>query len=201
MTEIIPPTYIAGLDLETTGLSQPDGHRIIELALSIYNLDTGVKVGDRVKRFNPQRPIDPEAQAIHGITFEELAAEPVWETGAAEVEKLLRRCTYVVAHNGEGFDMPFLYGELLRAGCGLPPVIVIDTMLQARWATADGNLPNLKALCFACGVPYDTTRAHAALYDVQVMMDCFFRQRATGFFHLPHDPYRYTLSSIKKEKR
>lgn len=193
---------LAGADIETTGLSQPDGHRIIEIALSIYDLDSRTKVGQIAKRFNPQRPIDPDAQAIHGIAFEDLAGEPLWEAEAPKIESLLRQCRYVVAHNGLGFDMPFVYGELLRAGRGLPEVGLVDTMLQARWATPDGSLPSLKALCFACGVDYDTTRAHAAMYDVDVMLQCFFRQHDKGFFQLPLDTYRYTVpkSKAKKEK-
>lgn len=196
-----PKTLVAGLDLETTGLDQPEGHRIIEIALSIYDLDTQAHVGKFETRINPQRPIDPAAQEVHGISFDMLTHAPLWSAVAPKVSAILARCRYVVAHNGIGFDLPFLYGELIREGCALPEVYVIDTMLQARWATPDGSLPNLGALAFACGVPYDSDKAHAALYDVDVMMSSFFSQFKRGFFQLPTEPYRYTVPKPRKAKK
>ena len=190
---------VAGLDLETTGIDQTEGHRIIELALAFHDLNTGARIGHYEARINPQRSIDPAAQAVHGISFDQLVDKPVWEGVAPKVCQLLARTNYIVAHNGEGFDMPFLYGELLRAGQALPKVGVIDTMLQARWATADGALPSLKALCFACGVEYDPSKAHAALYDVDVMMQSFFSQLSKGFFSLPTSEYIYKVPTPKKK--
>jgi DNA polymerase-3 subunit epsilon len=192
---------VGGLDLETTGLEQAGGHRIIEVALSMHDLTTHELIGKFTTRINPQRSIDPKAQEVHGISFESLAGEPLWEAVAPKVEALLRRCDYVVAHNGEGFDMPFLYAELLRAGRGLPSVGLVDTMLQGRWATADGVVPSLKALCFACGVPYDTALAHGALYDTDVMMESFFSQLKKGFFQLPLTPYAFKAPTLKKDAK
>lgn len=200
-TPTAPRLLASGLDIETTGLDQTEGHRIIEIALSVYDLNTAVKVGQFATRVNPQRGIDPKAQEVHGITFEDLAHEPVWEVVAPKVHAILARCKYMVAHNGYSFDAPFVAGELLRVGLPMPELGVVDTMLQARWATADGALPNLGALCFACGVPYDPSKAHGAIYDVDVMMQCFFRQFSRGFFHLPPEPYRYTVPAPRKEKK
>lgn len=191
-------TLIAGLDIETTGLSQADGHRIIEVALDIYDLNAARRIGSFVSRVNPQRPIDPDAQDVHKISFDMLTHEPLWGAVAPKVSALLGRCHYVVAHNGDGFDMPFVYAELMREGCSLPNPGLIDTMLQARWATADGSLPNLGALCFACGVDYDTNKAHGALYDVEVMMASFFSQYPRGFFQLPTAPWKFKPPESRK---
>jgi DNA polymerase-3 subunit epsilon len=195
-----PRILIAGLDIETTGLSQVDGDKIIEIAIAIHDLNTQELVGSFATRINPQRPIDPKAQEVHGISFDMLADKPLWGAVAPKVSAILSRCQYVVAHNGEGFDMPFIYGELLSEGCSLPSVSVVDTMLQARWATADGTVPNLGGLCFACGVPYDKAKAHGALYDVEVMMAAFFSQYSKGFFKLPTHTYAYSVPKSKKKE-
>ena len=80
--------------------------------------------------------------------------------------------------------------DVLRMG--MPTDIpIIDTMIQGRWATPDGAVPNLEALCFACNVEYDRNKAHGATYDVSVMMACFFKQYERGFFTLPSSPYVY----------
>lgn len=191
-------TIVGGLDFETTGLSQPDGHRIIEAALILYDLNTGDKLGQYTTRLNPERGIDPKAEAVHHISYDSLIGKPTWDVVAPKLNSLVSRCEYLVAHNGIGFDAPFLFGELIRVGEVLPSVRIIDTMVQGRWATPDGAVPNLQALCFASGVPYDTALAHGALYDVQVMMDCFFKHIKTGFFTLPTETYRYTVPKGKK---
>lgn len=192
---------VAGLDTETTGLSQVDGHRLVEVAAVIYDLDTRAELGRFETRLNPQRGIDAKAQEVHGISYEELVGKPLWETVAPKLSTLLSKCHYVVAHNGEGFDLPFVWGEFLRVGAPMPEVRLVDTMLQGRWATPDGAVPNLGALCFASGVPYDKDKAHGATYDVEVMMACFFEQYPRGFFSLPADPFRYVRPASKKEKK
>ncbi len=191
-------TLIAGFDTETTGLDQTAGHRLVEVALVIYDLETQVEKGRFETRLNPQRGIDPKAQAVHGISYDELIGKPLWETVAPKLSALLSKCQYVVAHNGVGFDAPFVWGEFIRVGVPLPDVRLVDTMLIGRWATPDGSVPNLQALCFACGVPYDKSKAHAAVYDVQVVMECFFKQHPRGFFPLPLDTYKYVVPKGKK---
>jgi len=188
---------IAGLDIETTGLDQAAGHRIIEVAVIIYGATSHTERARYSTRLNPERGIDPKAQAVHGITYEELVGKPTWPAIAPKLSLLLSKCHYVVAHNGLGFDLPFVWGEFLRAGVSLPEIRLTDTMLQGRWATPDGAIPNLAALCFACGVDYDKSKAHAATYDVEVMMACFFKQLPRGFFSLGSEPFRYTLPKEK----
>jgi DNA polymerase-3 subunit epsilon len=187
------------LDFETTGLSQEDGHRFIECALMLADLDTGAVLGKVEQRLNPQRGIDEKAQAVHHIAFEDLIACPLWDAFAPKLAALLGKCNYVVAHNGEGFDIPFMYREFIRVGIAPPVVNLVDTMLSGRWATADGAVPNLKALAWACDVPYDTEKAHAAMYDVEVMKDCFFAQYPRGFFKLPTAPF-VLQATVKKGK-
>lgn len=182
------PTLIGGCDIETTGLSQEDGHRIIEIAV-VIRTPQGAPVGRWSTPVNPERGIDEDATKIHGKRLEDLLAAPTWSVVAPKLSALLAKLPYCVMHNGIGFDAPFIYRELLRAGQPLPRMAITDTMVQGRWATPDGALPNLKALCFACDVPYDPEAAHGADYDVDVMLDCFFKQLPRGFFTLATAPY------------
>jgi DNA polymerase-3 subunit epsilon len=180
---------IGGLDLETTGLKQEDGHRIIEIAISIYRYNPETHVRANVlrweQRINPGRSIDPAAQAVHKIPFEALVGMPVWPEVAPRVAKLMAKCDFLVAHNGDGFDLPFIAMELLRVGVAVPDVLSVDTMTAGRWATPLGKSPSLRELAFACDVPYDPEKAHAALYDVDVTMECFFLGLEQGFFQIP----------------
>jgi DNA polymerase-3 subunit epsilon len=175
---------ITGLDTETTGLHQDKGHRLIEVCMRFYR-ENGTLLKGFVQRYNPQRAIDPAAQAIHGIAIEDLAHEPVWDVAAAsKVAALMKHSQLIVCHNA-AFDIPFICGELQRVGVPIPEVHVFCTFENGHWATPLGKPPSLGELCFGCGIPYDTSQAHAAEYDVSVMMDCFFKGVRWGQFKLP----------------
>jgi len=172
--------YIAGFDIETTGL-EAEEHRIVELGLCLYNHD-GTPKARIEQRFNPRRSITPKAQEVHGIDISELLDKPLFGDWAPKLLPVLAKCDLLVAHNGEDFDMPFLAQELLRNGLSIPSVQTFDTMKQGRWATASGKYPSLKELCFACDVVYDEAQALGAIYDIEVMMACFFKGWKWGFF-------------------
>lgn len=173
---------ITGLDTETTGLSQVTGDKIIEIALLTYDSDSRSLVDKYVQRIDPQRAIDPKAQAVHHISYEELVGCPVWDDIAGEVSSRLSKSSLLIAHN-MGFDGPFIAGELGRVGMAVPNVPSFCTMESGRWACFDGKLPKLMELCFALDVTYDPSAAHAADYDVMVMMECFWKARDRGFFN------------------
>lgn len=175
---------ITGLDTETTGLEQAAGHRIIEIALCHFDLAARKKVDEFVQRIDPQRPIDPQAQAVHGIAYTDLVGMPTWEDVAARVSHELGRSDLLIAHN-MGFDGPFIGAELLRAGQLLPNAQSFCTMENGRWACFDGKFPKLQELCFALDVDYDPAQAHAALYDVERMMECYFKAMDRGFYPQP----------------
>lgn len=177
---------IAGTDLETTGLLEPE-HRIIEAHVGLYEWDgtTGRKVDEKTWRIDPKRSIDAKAKAVHKITEADLIGKPTWDVVGPEVAAELAKAKVVVAHNGLGFDFLFLIQEWERIRCAIPDFIPYDTMLEGRWATEMGTVPNLGALCWACGVPYDASSAHAADYDVDRMMDCYFFGLKRGTFKIP----------------
>ena len=174
-------TLIAGLDIETSGLEQADGHRIIEIAILTYDFNTRRLVDSYVQRIDPERSIAAAAQEVHGISYEDLVGCPKWEAVAPIVASKLAVCTMFFAHNMK-FDGPFVGAELLRVKQPLPTTEPFCTMENARWATPNGKYPRLGELCFALGVDYDTDKAHGASYDVQVMTECFWRGFDRGFY-------------------
>ncbi len=181
-------TIVAGLDIETTGLEYGD-HRLIELYVGLWDLASKSLIEELSKRIHPQRSILADASRIHGIYAHDLVGCPTWDEIAAPALAFIKRADFIVGHNAERFDGPFLDYEFERVGLtkiGLP---IADTFMQGQHATHDGSRPNLGNLCFAYGVDYDPERAHAADYDVQVCMACFFKGLDWGFFTLP-EPIR-----------
>ncbi|MEO9387183.1 MULTISPECIES: 3'-5' exonuclease [Chromobacterium] len=176
---------IIGFDLETTGLLEPDTHgenRIIELAALLYD-ERGTLKNKIVRRFNPGRPIGAKATEVHGIVFEMVAMEPMFQDLAEKITPILRAADLIVAHNGLGFDMPFYNKEIISLGMApLSKEKFFDTMIASPWATFYGKSPNLGELCFALDVDYDPSKAHAAEYDVDCMMKCYFEGVRRGVY-------------------
>src|SRR4051812_48364830 len=166
-------SLIIGLDIETTGLTWGD-HRIVEVYAGLWDSTTQKLIRDTNIRINPERSIGVEAQRVHGIAITDLAGCPTWDQVAGKVWSALNISDVLVAHNGQEFDLPFLNHEFERVGQPKIDKPLVDTM-SCRWATFTGAVPSLQALCFACDVPYDKAKAHAAEYDVHVLMKCFFK--------------------------
>lgn len=166
-------TLVLGLDTETSGKLTED-HRIIEIYAGLWDLEAKTRLRDFYRRIDPQRSIAAEAIAVHHITNTDLVGCPTWSMIGGELSDFAKDATFVVAHNGAEFDLPFINQEQRRTGHSALLMPVVDTMKQARWATPNGKLPTLGELCFACDVAYDADLAHAAEFDVKVMMDCFF---------------------------
>lgn len=175
---------ITGVDTETTGLSQEDGHRIVEICFRTYNTDTQTLVNSYIQRINPQRSIDAKAQEVHGISLSDLSGKPTWKDCVEDIQAMMREADVMIAHNMK-FDGPFIALELMRVGADVPPIEAFCTMENGRWATPNGKNPNLGELCFALGVDYTPEKAHSAEYDVDVMMKCLFKGMDRRFYTIP----------------
>lgn len=98
-------------DLETTGINTSKD-RIVELYM-IKILPDGSRT-ELFQRFNPGIPIPPEITAIHGISNEDVASEPNFESKATELNAFLNNCDFA-GFNSNKFDFPMLVEEFYRA--------------------------------------------------------------------------------------
>ena len=157
-------------DTETTGLDWRD-ERIIELGG--VELINRFPTGRTFHRYlNPQgRGIDPEAQAVHGITAADLVDKPTFADIADEFLEFIDGAS-LVAHNS-GFDMAFINAELGRLGqTGIDPGRVVDTLALARRRHPMG--PNsLDALCRRYGIDNSHRTKHGALLDSELLAEVY----------------------------
>ena len=104
------------VDLETTGLSPRQGHRVIEIgAVAVEN---GAVVGEFTTLIDAGVPVPAVVQAIHGITDEMLAGQPPPEEVLPRFNAFIAD-SVLVAHNA-AFDVRFLRHEFARLKMGLP---------------------------------------------------------------------------------
>jgi len=181
---------IIGADIETTGLEQEKGERIIEIAMLKASYDTETQtfklLGKYAQKFNPDMRISTKAQEVHGISIDDLTECPLWEEKAGEIAKILNYCDLFVAHN-VAFDASFIVGELLRVGIEPRDIKTFCTMDNGRFATWDGSTPSLRKLCQALDITYDVSKAHGAEYDIALTMRCLFLGLKKNLFKLPEN--------------
>jgi DNA polymerase-3 subunit epsilon len=157
-------------DTETTGLDSRED-RVIEIG--------GIELVNRFptgrtfhKYINPQgRPIHPDAQAVHGISADDLADKPGFQEIAGEFLAFIDGAT-LVAHNA-GFDIAFLNVEFGRLGHpAIEPDRVVDTLVLARRKHPMG--PNsLDALCRRYGIDNTHRTMHGALLDSELLAEVY----------------------------
>ena len=104
-------------DIESTGLNVASD-RIVEI--SIVKVSPGApgepnKVEVKTRRINPTIPITPGAQAIHGISDEDVKDCPTFKQVAKSLAHLMEGCD-IAGYNSLKFDIPMLAEEFLRAG-------------------------------------------------------------------------------------
>ncbi len=175
-------------DVETTGTRVEEGDRIIQIgALELVDL---MPTGRSFNRLvNPERPVDPGAVAVHGITDEMLRDQPVF---AAVVDEFLAFIgdAPLVAHNAE-FDRGFLNAELMRIGRDpLPADRFIDTLAIAR-QRFPGQRNSLDHLCRRFGIDLSERDRHDALVDCRLLAAVYLELRGgrqAGLDLLAEDP-------------
>ena len=162
------------LDTETTGLEPAEGHRIVEIgALELVNhVATGRTFHEYI---NPERPMPPEAEAIHGLTDAFLADKPVFAAVAQAFAAFIGDAPLVI-HNA-AFDMRFINSEFEKVGLPLLPMSrAVDTVAMAR-RRFPGAQANLDALCRRFGVDNSGREKHGALLDSELLAEVYLELR------------------------
>jgi DNA polymerase-3 subunit epsilon len=157
-------------DTETTGLDPAGGDRIVEIGCieMINRAETGRHFH---AYFNPERPMPPGAEAVHGLSDIFLSDKPRFSEKAGELLEFIEDSP-LVAHNA-GFDFGFLNHELNN--CGREPVCMtrmVDTLGLAR-TRHPGAKHSLDALCSRFGVDRSQRVKHGALLDAQLLAQVY----------------------------
>ncbi len=170
---------LVAFDLETTGIDV-DRDRIVQIAVVRVSPDGRRAALDSL--VNPERPIPPQATAVHGIRDEDVRDAPTFAQLRSEVEEMFKEAD-LAGFNSIRFDLPLLQAELKRAGgfLDLRGVRHLDAMrifhaMEPR---------DLSAACrFYCD--RELTGAHNALADVNATLDVLDAQLAR-YQELPRD--------------
>lgn len=165
------------LDTETTGMNTAGGpvylgHRIIEIGcVEVINRKlTGNHYHVYIK---PDRPVDPEAIQVHGITDEFLRDKPAFRQIADEFLDFIRGAE-LIAHNAP-FDVSFMDYEFSKLGLDFKTAdicSITDTLAMAR-DLFPGKRNNLDVLCDRYGIDNSHRTLHGALLDAEILADVY----------------------------
>jgi exodeoxyribonuclease X len=108
-------------------------------------------------RVNPERPIEPGAFAVHGISNEDVADSPT----LADLAPHLNFITHVIAHNAS-FDLRMLKGHV-------NPTHTLCTLSLARKYITGTTNHKLETLQRELNLP--AQKSHSALGDVHTTRD------------------------------
>lgn len=164
------------LDTETTGLDPRGGHRLVEIAC--VELEDYLPTGRTFHRYvHPERPVDPEAVRVHGLTTAFLADKPIFaDADVCEALVAFIGDATIVAHNA-AFDREFVNQELARVG--LPPMPEsrwIDTLSMAA-QRFPGVHNSLDALCKRFRLSLSERDKHGALIDARLLAEVYLELR------------------------
>lgn len=157
-------------DLETTGFKFSEGHRIVEIgAVELIN---GAVTGRNFHSYiNPERDMPIGAYQVHGLSAEFLRDKPLFaDPNVAPAFLDFVGDAQLIAHNGIGFDLPFLNDELGAARLKRLGNRIIDTLHLAR-RKFPGAPASLDALCSRFGIDTSTRErdGHGALLDSRLL--------------------------------
>lgn len=170
---------IVFFDLETTGVDITHD-RIVEISI-IKVMPDGQEI-EKTRRINPGIPIPVAATAVHGITDEDVANEPMFKQVAKSLANELQGCD-LAGFNSNRFDIPMLDQEFQRAGvkfdfskCRFVDVQTIFHKKEQRTLVA--------AYRFYCGKELDG--AHSANADTRATLEVL-KAQIERYDDLPSD--------------
>ena len=158
------------LDIETTGLSFKEGHKIVEIAcIETNELIPTKKIFHKI--INPERNVPEEAFKIHGFSTEFLKQKPKFHQVADELLNFINDNDLII-HNAP-FDLPFINHQLkLIKKNIISKNKIIDTLELAR-SKYPGTSNSLDALCRRFNVDLSRRVKHNAVLDCEVLREVY----------------------------
>jgi DNA polymerase III subunit epsilon len=157
------------LDTETTGLAPSEGHRVIEISC-LEIIDRALTGRYFHTYLQPERPIDPAAAAVNGISDAMLVGQPRFAEIASTLLDFVQGAELII-HNA-AFDLGFLNQELSQLTPPRGPLesycSIFDTLTLAR-TRHPGKDNSLEELCKRYRVCLLNPQQPAALRDADAL--------------------------------
>ncbi len=173
------------VDLETGGFDAQK-HALLELAAVIVDMDESGKLYKKHTIHSHIQPfagakIDPEALKVNGIQpnhplriakTEQQALDELFAGLKKHLQDASCSRAIMVAHNAM-FDMAFLQAAVARCKLKSSPFHSFSTFDTVTLGGVMTGQTVLARIAEACGLEYDSQKAHGARYDAELTADIF----------------------------
>ena len=158
------------LDTETTGLSNKEKHRIVEIGC--IELNNQIPTNNIFhEHINPQRSVSEEAYKVHGYSDKFLYDKKTFAEIAEDFLDFINGKKLII-HNAP-FDLSFLNYELkLIKKKEIDKKNIIDTLEIAR-IKYPGSQNSLDALCKRFNINNSKREKHSALIDCELLKEVY----------------------------
>ena len=158
------------LDIETTGLSIIEKHKIVEIGC--IELENQISTNKIFHEYlNPQRPVSEDAYKVHGYSDNFLSDKKTFSEIAESFLKFIKD-KKIIIHNA-AFDLSFLNYEFrLINQKAINKNNIIDTLEIAR-RKYPGSQNSLDALCKRFNIDNSKREKHSALIDCQLLREVY----------------------------
>ena len=161
------------LDTETTGLDLQSGNRIIEIGC-VELIDRKFTGNEFHTFLNPERPIEPGAFKVHGVSLDSLSDKPVFKDIYEDFLEFIKEAE-VLIHNAD-FDVSFLNNELklLNIQTTIDEHVsnIVDTLSLAR-QLHPGQRNSLDVLTDRYNIEGYDRSYHGALLDSKILGEVY----------------------------
>jgi len=158
------------LDIETTGLSITQDHRIVEIGC--IELNEQIPTNKIFHEYiSPQRKVSEEAYKVHGYSDKFLADKKKFSEIAEKFLDFIKE-KKIIIHNAD-FDLGFINYELRKIKRkALDRTNIIDTLELAR-KKFPGAQNSLDALCKRYNIDNSKREKHSAIIDCKLLKEVY----------------------------
>lgn len=161
------------LDTETTGLDLQSGNRIIEIGC-VELIDRKFTGNEFHTFLNPERPIEPGAFKVHGVSLDSLSDKPVFKDIYEDFLAFIKDAEILI-HNAD-FDVSFLNNELklsnIQTTLNEHVSNIVDTLSLAR-QLHPGQRNSLDVLTDRYNIEGYDRSYHGALLDSKILGEVY----------------------------
>ena len=178
-------------DLETTGVNVAKD-RVVEI--SILKVFPNGNKESKTWLVNPEMPIPPQTTAVHGITDEKVANEPIFKQLSKDIYKMIKGSD-LAGFNSDRFDIPLLAEEMLRAEIDVDFKKYLTVDVQTIFHKMEKR--NLSAAYkFYCGKDLDN--AHSAEADTNATYEVL-KSQIEKYDELENDVSKLSAFSTRRK--
>ena len=161
------------LDTETTGLDLQSGNRIIEIGC-VEIIDRKFTGNEFHTFLNPERPIEPGAFKVHGVSLDSLSDKPVFKDIHEDFLAFIKDAEILI-HNAD-FDVSFLNNEFklsnIQTTIDEHVSNIVDTLSLAR-QLHPGQRNSLDVLTDRYNIEGYDRSYHGALLDSKILGEVY----------------------------